>query len=524
MSDWIDNAIYVYGNYTIQGQISIENVTVFGELKVFGPINDKVFSKEQLLLNSEDQVVQGNIYIKNKFLEENRIAPVFIEDLHVKEINGRNVEKLYDNLIFPDGNNMDPIQHLNVLKPLKVNRIYTNGYKVFDIDFDKELEEYRSHGNSSMYEAKFGALEMVGSSLTNSLKKRPHYIDSVRQLKGIEGDFTDVIPVNFIEGAHNIATFDRANQNLSVQFYRFNNSEDEFVVDNVIPPLMSSSSGERILNVEKINLYSMDFLVLETQDGLSGEYVQTCLGFFTNEGFQRIWQMRSGHSIKITNVKLNNLDCLVKYSDENGTSEIACTGSNGLSPYQLLKGAPISQVVALKSEHDSTDSPALLVLTADGNIVMYKPDANHKLGLKQTLQIINPTYIGGICHEEYCYIAICSDKTENAVHYGSVEIYRARNGHDFTHFQTINIKIPVKVEFSLLPTKDMLLYVMTNNPTQSIIVYQYSGAAGFTEYISSSTIPKGRTINVVKLPEYGRELLAIITDIDVLFIEPVLKN
>lgn len=48
----------------------------------------------------------------------------------------------------------------------------------------------------------------------------------------------------------------------------------------------------------------------------------------------------------------------------------------------------------------------------------------NNLILKQTININNPLCIDGIYYQDYYYMAVCSDKIENTVHYGTVEIFR----------------------------------------------------------------------------------------------------
>lgn len=525
VSEWISNAVLVYGNYTIQGKITVENVTVFGGLTSFGPINGKNFDKDTIFLKDVEQTLASNVHIRNKHLIENRIVPVFFENLYVKDVNGHDFDEVLQKLVSREGKTKSVVSKLELYEPLYVRHLHTNGHPVFGIALEKELKEYESYGDLSGYEKQFKVLENVGSYLERAVTRPAYYLSHLKLRKGIVGAFTDVLPVKLVAETHHLAAFDRDDLSLSVQFYRFKSDENRFVVDNFMPPLTTSASGEKILNVETVHLHKMDNLVLETKDGVSGAYIQTSLGYFDHDGFQRIWRMNTTHATRTSSLRLSNMDCVIRFSDVIGNTEIACLGRNGLFLYQKLEGAPISQVVTLG--HDQDRSHTVIVLTSDGNIVLYEPQTineNDKLSLKQILQPINPSYIQAVTFDAYHYIAVCSDKTENAAHYGSIEIYRAKKGSDFTHFQTINTKIPLKIEFSHLESRDLLMYVLTNNPSQSIIVYQYTGAAGFKEFISSSTIPRGKGIQIVRMPEENREILAIITEKDVMFVEPILKK
>lgn len=521
VSEWISNAVLIYGNYTVQGKTTIENMRVYGDLMSFGPVNGKPFDQDTILLKDVDQIVGGSVSIKNKYPEENRIVPVFFENLTVKNLNGYSVENFFDHMVYRDAPSTETVNYVEFYEPLHVKQLNTNGNRLFGVELRKEMEKYESYGDLSEYKKQFNVLENVGSYLERAVTRPAYYLSHLKLRKGIIGSFSDILPVKFVKDMTHLAAFDHNDVNLSVQFYRFDVAENRFVIDHFMPPLKSSESGERILNVESIHLNNMDYLVLETKNDQN--YIQTSLGYFNEDGFQRIWRLNTTHPTRTTSLRLSGKDCVIRYSDLIGNSEISCLGRNGLFPYQKLEGAPIAQVVTL----GDGESQSIVILTADGNVVIYEPQTIKdldKLTLKQILQPINPSFVQSVTYNEYAYVAVCSDKTENAAHYGSIEIYRARAGHEFTHFQTINIKIPLKIQFSKLESNDLLMYVLTNNPSQSIIVYQYTGAAGFKEFISSSTIPRGKGISLVSMPEHHKDILAIITEKDVMFVEAILKK
>ncbi|XP_063696003.1 uncharacterized protein LOC134827336 [Culicoides brevitarsis] len=524
VSEWLSNAVLVYGNYTIQGKTTVENVTVFGELRSVGTINGKKFDSSTVLLRDSEQTLLNKVFIRNK--HQDRIVPVFFENLHVNAINGKNFNEILQKMVPRHGISSGVVNNLELYEPLQVRHLHTKGNPLFNVDLQQQMNDYEHYGDFSAYEQQFKMLENVGSYLEKAVTRPAYYLSHLELRKGISGAFTDVLPVKLVEDTYHLAAFDRDDTSLSVQFYQFNHTENRFDVDHFIPPLRTTAeSGERILNVEIGHVFDMDNLILETQAS-TGEFIQTSLGFFHEEGFQRLWRLNTTHPTKSSPLRLSGMDCIFRYSEVVSTSEIACIGRNGIFLYQKLEGAPISQVVTLGSDEQRSNS--VIVLTSDGNIVIYEPqniNENDKLtSPKQSLQPMNPSYIQAVTYDEYSYIAVCSDKTENAAHYGSIEIYRARKGAEFTHFQTISIKIPLKVVFSKLESNDLLMYVLTNNPSQSIIVYQYTGAAGFKEFIASSTLPRGKGIQMVRMPDEKREILAIITEKDVMFVEPILKK
>jgi hypothetical protein len=75
----------------------------------------------------------------------------------------------------------------------------------------------------------------------------------------------------------------------------------------------------------------------------------------------------------------------------------------------------------------------------------------------------------------------------------------------------------------VLPTKELMLYILTNNPTQPIIIYQYAGAAGFKEFIQTSMIPRGQYLQVIQMPELHKEFVALSGKDELVLIEACMK-
>lgn len=60
----------------------------------------------------------------------------------------------------------------------------------------------------------------------------------------------------------------------------------------------------------------------------------------------------------------------------------------------------------------------------------------------------------------------------------------------FEHWATLLVNAPIQVEFSVLPTDELVLYVLTDSVTEPFIVYQYEGISGFKKKIVASHVPK----------------------------------
>lgn len=55
--------------------------------------------------------------------------------------------------------------------------------------------------------------------------------------------------------------------------------------------------------------------------------------------------------------------------------------------------------------------------------------------------------------------------------------------------QKLEVSAPIQVEFSILPTNELILYVLTTSATEPLIVYEYEGIFGFSKKIVAAWVP-----------------------------------
>lgn len=502
-------------DYELQGDLTIDNVTVYGGIQVLGTVNGKIFNENTVLLKDKNQIITGPVSIQNEFRGE-KIYPVTFDNLNLNEVNGREIKPVLNYKLLRGQKVIG--KNLDFIAPLVVNRLHTNGHKLYGTDLEAQLRSLETQSDLTPYEDQFVALQHVSEMIRESNEMSSRYLSHIQVEKGITGKFDKVVPVTFSDEILRLAAFDSSDSTHSVQFYRYTDDSKHgyFVIDETFPPLRAGDM--KITNVEGLTLFDNDVLVIEKHTGAA--FVQTALGYFEG-ALQRMWVFNSTYPVEIKSLRLNENDCIIRYAEVLTRSEISCLGNHQFSLDQYLDGAPIAQAVTLATKLPVGDD--LLVLTTDGNVIIYRTKPNRKLNLAQSLQPLNPIHVDGICKDLHCYTAICSEKTENAAHLGSIEIYRNSNGSLYELFQTIKINTPLNVKFTRLASNDILLYVLTESPGHSLIVYKYFGAAGFKEYISSSIIPKGKRMTVIKLPDQS-ELLAIVTETEVALVQPVMHQ
>jgi hypothetical protein len=332
--------------------------------------------------------------------------------------------------------------------------------------------------------------------------------------QSIYGAILKVLPVELLPGITHLAVFKAKDVLLppTILFFRWDVNNTSFEVDFGVPPL-PSNDHLTITKLDKVTLHQREYLVVETYDKLRRAHIMA-LHRLTDHSFDIAYQFASNVSASVVALTMADKQCLGLYSEFKADLFITCLAPDGftLVQYQVVKTANVRQAVALPDQ--------LLLLNVDQKILVLTGDPLQTI---QVIHSINPSYIAGVFYRHHRYLAVCSEKAENSVHHGLVEIYRSTGGDLFHHFQTIAVKIPIQAEFSVLPTQELMLYVVTNNPTQPIYVYQYAGAAGFKEFIHTSMIPRGQAMQVVQLAELQKEFVALTAKDEVVLIEACMK-
>lgn len=271
-----------------------------------------------------------------------------------------------------------------------------------------------------------------------------------------------------------------------------------------------------ITNMDKITFMDLDYLYIELFDVIAKTYRQTMFSC-QDYTFLEYHTSHSSTPSKISTLTLAGNICIAFYSEYGNEVNINCILNTKLSWNQKLVTEQIKSVEAVCN--------LLVILTMSGRIEIWKPNEENLFTQRQTIQVFNPSSISAVCFKEVVYVAICSESTVNSLHYGQVEIYRSATVYsDFQYFQTIRVAIPIQTKFSILPSSELILYVLTKNPKHSMIAYSYKGVYGFKEFVVGSTIPKGDLLSVLKDMNSQKEFVGIISNENVLIIEAVLIN
>lgn len=77
----------------------------------------------------------------------------------------------------------------------------------------------------------------------------------------------------------------------------------------------------------------------------------------------------------------------------------------------------------------------------------------------------------------------------------SVCVHRyVSNERNWTHWMSVAVEGPRRLQFAALPSGELALYVATDCPTDNLVVFLYRGISGFVRK-SSAAVPMGSTLS-----------------------------
>uniref|UniRef100_A0A182WDY6 Uncharacterized protein n=1 Tax=Anopheles minimus TaxID=112268 RepID=A0A182WDY6_9DIPT len=526
MDEWYANGLRLRGNQTIEGTLHIKDGIITGNLEVLGTVNGMQFDAEHLLLKSVPQNVNGTLRLVTKFPKENKIFPLVFESLNAKAINEKDVEKFMNNVALISQNPLIVNIPVTLVEPLEAEETILEGDMVFGTNVTHLLQSTSYHEDINELASQVRSLNSVNDKLAQSVienspvfshfdRMKPLVVQAVRML---------VLTVSMHTGPMDLVAVHSAETNrpAAIDFYHWSDKKSTLIPAKAFPPIVSRD--RTIVNMKRLNLGTRQHLFVEFQEHGSNGYVQQILDLDSETAstykFVPLYVMNSTRSRDAIWMKIVNLDCIVMYTKGSMGLEVRCLREHNL--VQILEVRQIEQtivpmqIVALENH--------LIILDNSERIQIWRTTASFYLKHHQTITVSHPSYLSVARYENQLMLAINSEHTPNTAHHGSIEIWRkALTGNaTFVQHQLILTKLPKQLQFSVLPSKEMLLYTLTENWLHPLVIYRFEGVTGFREILTTNTIrQKAKRMSVLKLRLARKELIAIVGPESTDFVEVV---
>ncbi|GAB0097439.1 hypothetical protein DMENIID0001_130760 [Sergentomyia squamirostris] len=523
INQWFADAVFLIGNHTIHDTVTLRAGIFHTDITVHGLVNNITFNPDTILTKDNDQIIEGNIYIDNRSKDKTRLHSLTFHKLDTVMVNDENVDDFLTNVAttkdYSIGTNFveTPVVFE---KPLTVQNLQCPGH-LFGMNMSELTEEMELAQDLSTIEKKLTKLyEKTKNLVEHHASGNAFYVTHYTVAQILPGIIKKIVPIELQKnGKINLylAILAGSLNDTIIKFYRIDEFQRKQFIESDIKAIRFADGD--IASIGKLHLLGQDFLFTEKYSH-EMKYKQTIF-HYVQDNIKVIYERFTKTPRRIASVKQDvKSECIVEYSVKDSEVSVEClsiyeAGNISWVPYQKLKIVGIKEILPLRIN-------MFAVLTANGTIAILQHHPGKKWQEKQTLPIINPLDMSSENFEGHLFLAICSGQTRNSVHHGSVEIFR-HIGKQFVHFQHIPIESPTRISFSILPTGEFVLYVLTGNPGQPLIVYIYSGISGFRQFVVGSTVARGHRLTVIQLPRFRKEFVAVISTQEASLVEAIMR-
>lgn len=164
-----------------------------------------------------------------------------------------------------------------------------------------------------------------------------------------------------------------------------------------------------MLEVKKLIFHHKEFLVLEIFAVAQNSFTQFLYGFDQQAQSFEVWNKFTSQVSRhfITLNQFNNT-CFGSFTPGFNSLEVIC--DDPARNFLLQTSSPIQMV--------TTSNQLMILLFVDRHLEVWSD-----LKAVQALNIQNPVCLASIKWKNKYYLAVCSDRMDDSIHYGSIEIY-----------------------------------------------------------------------------------------------------
>ncbi|XP_053679007.1 uncharacterized protein LOC128729376 [Anopheles nili] len=515
MDEWYSNGLRLRGNQTLEGTLIIENGIITGNLIALGTVNGMRFDADNLMLKSVPQNVNGTLRLVTKFPNENKIFPLVFESLHAKTINGKDVDKFLNNVALNSQNPLIINSPVTFIDLIETDDSLLEGDEIFGVNVTQLLQSTSYHNDVDALASQVRSLESVNDKLAENVFENSPIFSHFEKLKPITVHAVRMlvltVPMHPTPLELIVVHSAEPNRPPAIDFYHWSAKESRLVPSKAYPSIVGRD--RTIANVKRLNLGQKQHLFVEFIERDSKTFVQQILDLHTETTdmykFVPLYVMNSTRSRDVIWLKMAKLDCIVMYSKGTVGLEIRCLREHNL--VQILDVRQIEetvapvQMVALENH--------LVMLDSNEHIQIWRTTGTFYMKHHQTIAVSHPSYLSVARYENQLMLAINSEHTPNTAHHGSIEIWRKALSANttFVQHQLILTKLPKQLQFSVLPSRELVLYTLTENWLHPLVVYRYEGVTGFREILTTNTIrQKAKRLSVLKMRLAQTEIVAIL--------------
>ncbi|XP_072396267.1 uncharacterized protein clos isoform X2 [Diabrotica undecimpunctata] len=485
IGQWMETVVLKTGTYKINGRKKFRVIETKESTSLIGTFNGETLDRHTIMMRNTDQNITGI-----KIFTPSKNEEIYFKGLKVKGlVNGEDFEKLIHNQAYKNAENVfnTSLEFCNNITARNV--IF--GKKYSNIDVSELLNNITTLGTLNHIKEKYKSLQNMTEQVETSLKGQAYFLDYYKPVL-LSFDIAALTPLTCTTGEQRIVSFRNESGISIVKFLEWDEKLEMFVNASV-----DTNMGIYPNYINEFFFDNSDKIYLEQKIPKPREDVthvgkfMTCrngtvftAGEFSTRGtiVDMSFQMKAQESW-----------CLL-FVDFSFDINILCVGKDKqFRQNQIIKNkSPVLASVAQTNDH-------LFLVTVHKNVEnktsVWKLNKDNQFEVFQTFHDGNPISVSTLAVDQDIFVAIAYEHLPKTKDFGKVILRRFDNTlNSFQLFQTIHIPLPTKVQLSLLPSKEIVLYVVTENLSEPLAGYLYNGVEGFKKKIGSPAIPKVKDI------------------------------
>lgn len=512
--DWYENAVKLNSaeEQIIVGHVDFGQPIFYNGIEVYGPVNNLTFNSETILTKShEGQVINGDLMIQTMTPQDVRTS--FIERLFLLYgINDKNVTDMFLNTLKPSDKRIES-SHVVFEKQIYVGSIEADK-SIYGVNIGDFLKNSESSNKLMRFQKNLEHLVKQSESLNNCFSETVIELNHFEYHQSLYGvNIQKTVPLAIKGDLSIINTIAVLERNTAIaldviKFHHWIPESQGFSSNSSISPLEFSMSLYQVTKLDKVVYKGVDHLFFELFDKSRKLYIQNLMAYdIQRRNFVTALATENKFSVQFFTLDEGNTACYGSIFPSFVNLNIICEAQ---PPTVLTTTAAIKTV--------SSHNGIIILLTDDHQLQIW-----HMQKTRQVLNIMNAQSFTSILYNRKYYLAVTSEKVEQSIHHGSLEIFESGSDLNFRLVQSFELENPFTVKFSIVPSGDLLLYTLTKNPSKALCIFKYAGASNFLEIIDRATIiNSGSDLSTIKVDGI-REFLAIVSG-EVFIIEAVFQE
>ncbi|XP_034233832.1 uncharacterized protein LOC117640919 isoform X2 [Thrips palmi] len=503
LAAWNRDAVRVSGDYVITGSKTLHQPQVVGGLNVDGLVAGVRVNASHLLLRHSDQLVTG---VKTLVPAPLPGLGLRVQSLEViGKVNGVNMRELLANQAYKtsDVAVLTPV-HLAATAELHSNAAWVDGtYQ--GINITDMIYAAQHPLTLEQYAAQHEALRRTAEHVQQSLQAQGYYLNYYHTAVSLRVGVSAVLPLgrapedSAADPAFAIAIVMEhgVGQSLTVDFFSWDTEQSTIVSHPTLRRRVSLSRTVRL--IAPATYAGLNALYWEEEES-SGVFVGRVMGILRDGRLGKAEVLRSTlASAWVSMTEVGDMACLIRgspgaFERRDGFCSMHCLGQGKENLVELPLDAP-----------RPTDAVALTVLgvphvfvasgaseVSEGEVNVWRWEGS-TLRLSQNIGVVNASSLAVTEYRGVHYLATASGHVADSPHEGLVHISRFYSDK-WVHWMSVEVEGPRSMQFATLPSGQLVLYVATTCPTDSLVVLQYRGVSGFVRR-ASAAVPMGGVLS-----------------------------